>query len=71
MTTTKDAFDEELELALIELQLQQGRLVDKYDHALSESIFKNWTPKAIRALGVHRIPQTSSATKRQEKKDSK
>ena len=51
MTAT---FDEELELALIELQ-QQGRLVDKYGHEHSEAVFKNWTPRAIRALGIRRV----------------
>ena len=40
------AFDEELELALIELQ--QGRLVDKYGHEHSEAVFRNWTAAAIR-----------------------
>jgi hypothetical protein len=56
---TPDEFDEELELALIESQL--GRLVDQYGHEHSEAIFKNWSPKAIRALGIHRIDDGGGA----------
>jgi hypothetical protein len=32
-----------------------GQLRDKYGHPHSEAIFKNWTPAAIRALGIHRV----------------
>ena len=52
-TTPDEEFDEEHELALIELQ--QGRLLDKYGNEHSEAVFKNWTPQAIRALGVRRV----------------
>jgi hypothetical protein len=32
-----------------------GQLRDKYGNPHSEAIFKNWTPAAIRALGIYRV----------------
>ena len=32
-----------------------GQLVDRYGHVHSEAIFRNWSPAAIKALGVRRI----------------
>ena len=42
----------EIERDLLE---RRGRLVDRYGHEHSEPIFTNWTPAAIRALGVRRV----------------
>lgn len=44
---------DDLEACLIEIE--QGHLVDKYGHELSAAVFRNWSPAAIKALGVHRI----------------
>ena len=41
--------------AQAKLKAQRGRLVDRYGHEHSEAIFENWTPAAIRALGIHRV----------------
>ena len=35
---------------------QADQLVDRYGHLHSEAIFRNWSPAAIKALGVRRIP---------------
>jgi hypothetical protein len=32
-----------------------GQLIDKHGHVHSEAIFRNWTPAAIKALGIRRI----------------
>jgi hypothetical protein len=32
-----------------------GQLVDKYGNPHSEAIFRNWSPGAIKALGIHRV----------------
>jgi hypothetical protein len=48
----EEEFDEELELALIEME--QARFIDKYGHEHGASIFLNWTPAARKALGIHR-----------------
>lgn len=32
-----------------------GQLIDKHGHLHSEAIFKNWSPAAIKALGIRRI----------------
>jgi len=32
-----------------------GQLIDKYGHLHTEAIFLNWSPAAIRALGIHRV----------------
>lgn len=37
------------------LAAQRGRLIDRYGHEHSEAIFSNWTPAAIRALGIRRV----------------
>src|SRR6185312_311357 len=41
--------------ALTELQAQLGRLIDRYGHEHSEAIFCNWTPAAIKAMGIRRV----------------
>ena len=43
---------DDLEQCLIEIESQQGRLLDKYGHEHSEAIFENWARRAIRALGI-------------------
>ena len=35
--------------------VQRGRLIDRYGHEHSEAIFRNWTPQAIRVLGIRRV----------------
>ena len=37
------------------LPLGVGQLIDKYGHVHSEAIFINWSPAAIRALGIRRV----------------
>jgi hypothetical protein len=32
-----------------------GQLIDKHGHVHSEEIFRNWSPVAIKALGIHRV----------------
>lgn len=32
-----------------------GQWRDKYGHLHSGAIFKNWSPTAIKALGIHRV----------------
>jgi hypothetical protein len=32
-----------------------GRLIDRYGHEHSEAIFRNWTPAAIKAMGIRRV----------------
>ena len=34
---------------------EASQLIDRYGHPHSESIFRNWTPAAIRALGIRRV----------------
>ena len=34
---------------------QPGQLVDRYGNVHSELIFRNWSPAAIKALGIHRV----------------
>jgi hypothetical protein len=36
-----------------------NKLRDKYGHPHSKSIFRNWSPAAIRVLGIHRIIERS------------
>lgn len=36
-------------------QSASGQWLDKYGHLHSGAIFKNWSPAAIRALGIHRV----------------
>ena len=36
-------------------QPNTGQLIDRYGHLHSESIFRNWTPSAIKALGIRRV----------------
>jgi hypothetical protein len=36
---------------------QGARLVDRHGHLHSEAIFKNWSPAAIRALGIRRVSE--------------
>ena len=43
------------------LEAQRGRLIDRYGHEHSEAIFSNWTPAAIRALGVRRVDDGGAA----------
>jgi hypothetical protein len=40
---------------LSELQAQPGRLIDNCGHEHSEAIFRNWTPAAIKAMGIRRV----------------
>jgi hypothetical protein len=40
---------------LNELQAQPGRLIDRYGHEHSEAILRNWTPAAIKAMGIRRV----------------
>ena len=47
--------------SIAELAAQPGQLVDRYGHRLSEAIFRNWTPAAIRALGVRRVVDGGAA----------
>jgi hypothetical protein len=35
--------------------VQGGQLIDRYGHLHSEAIFKNWSPAAIKALGIRRV----------------
>jgi hypothetical protein len=46
----------------------QGRLVDRFGHEHSEAIFRNWTPAAIKALGIQRVRPAypSTSTSKQE-----
>lgn len=32
-----------------------GQLVDRFGHAHSEAIFRNWSPAVIKALGIRRV----------------
>ena len=32
-----------------------SQLIDKYGHRHSEAIFRNWSPAAIKALGIRRV----------------
>jgi hypothetical protein len=32
-----------------------GQLIDKHGHLHSEAIFRNWSPAAIKALGIRRV----------------
>jgi hypothetical protein len=34
---------------------RRGELRDKFGHLHSENIFKDWSPVAIVALGIHRV----------------
>ena len=36
-------------------ELRSGQIVDRYGHVHSEAVFKNWSPAAIEALGIHRL----------------
>ena len=36
-------------------QQKTGQLIDRYGHTHSESIFRNWTHDAIKALGIRRV----------------
>jgi hypothetical protein len=38
-----------------ELKSQRGRLVDRFGHEHSESIFRNWSTAAIKAMGIRRV----------------
>ena len=38
-----------------EVQAQPGRLIDRNGHEHSEAIFRNWTPAAIKAMGIRRV----------------
>jgi hypothetical protein len=40
---------------LTELQAQPGRLIDRCGHEHSEAIVRNWTPAAIKAMGIRRV----------------
>jgi hypothetical protein len=54
-----DEFDEELEI--IRIELQQGDLVDRFGHKHSEHIFRNWSPKTIRVMGIRRVGNDGDA----------
>jgi hypothetical protein len=41
---------------------QLGPLVDKYGKRHSEAVFKNWSPAAIKALGIRRVEPQGGAT---------
>jgi hypothetical protein len=32
-----------------------GQLIDRYGHVHSEAIFENWSPAALKALGIRRV----------------
>jgi hypothetical protein len=32
-----------------------GQLIDRYGHVHSEAVLTNWSPQALKALGVHRV----------------
>lgn len=32
-----------------------GQLIDEYGHRHSEAVFRNWSPAAIKALGIRRV----------------
>jgi hypothetical protein len=54
------AGEELVPLVLLEeqqLEGRPGRLVDKYGHPHSEAVLRNWSPAAIRALGIRRRAQ--------------
>jgi hypothetical protein len=36
-------------------QERVGQLIDKYGHVHSEAVLRNWTPAAVKALGIHRL----------------
>jgi hypothetical protein len=38
-----------------------GQLIDKYGHVHSESIFRNWSPAAIRVMGIRRVQNGGAA----------
>ena len=38
-----------------------GQLIDKYGHVHSESIFRNWSPAAIRVMGIRRVQNGGGA----------
>jgi hypothetical protein len=42
-------------------ELRTGQLIDKWGHPHSEAIFRNWSPAAIRALGIRRIKANGGA----------
>jgi hypothetical protein len=35
--------------------LVKGQLVDRYGHVHSEAVLTNWSPQALKVLGIHRI----------------
>jgi hypothetical protein len=39
---------------------RRGDLLDRHGHFHSEDIFKNWSPAAIVALGIHRVGFTGA-----------
>ena len=40
-----------------QLKPQHGRLIDRFGHEHSEHIFKNWSPAALRVMGIRRVPE--------------
>jgi hypothetical protein len=34
---------------------RQGQFVDRFGHVHSSAIFKNWSPAAIKAMGIRRL----------------
>jgi hypothetical protein len=42
-------------------QERVGRLIDKYGHVHGEAIFRNWSPAAIKALGIRRVDDGGAA----------
>jgi len=36
-------------------QAPRASLIDKHGHRHSEAIFRNWSPAAIKALGIRRV----------------
>ena len=46
---------EQISLTTNKPELNPGQLVDKWGHFHSEAIFRNWTPAAIRSLGIRRV----------------
>jgi hypothetical protein len=33
----------------------KGQLIDRYGHVHSEAVLINWSPQALKALGIHRV----------------
>ena len=57
-------------------QPRVGQLVDRYGQIHSESVLRDWSPQALKALGIHRVgdeevPSTGFGASRAEAADAK